>query len=210
VFRPDAVVRPLLSFLERTDSYLFFDACTLLHLVGEPLRRAAPLRAARAVAGGGIRVPLHDPGTGLSYANLLDQMLDAVVAAACRVGHCGVKLALAETGWPTAGANVRNAATYNRNLASGAGTPRRPGTRIMPAMVFAPFDENLKWGARHGAALGPLPPPTYGSAVYEVDLTGVRINTPWCVHGACVSWCVAPVCPRAVQVVCVYVFTYRV
>jgi hypothetical protein len=56
---------------------------------------------------------------------------------------------------PTCGTRPR---TTKANLASGAGTPRRPGTRIMPAMVFAPFDENLKWGARHGAALGPLPP----------------------------------------------------
>lgn len=29
----------------------------------------------------------------MSYTNLLDQMLDAVVAAMCRAGHCGVGLA---------------------------------------------------------------------------------------------------------------------
>ena len=44
---------------------------------------------------------------------------------------------------------MRNAATYNRNvarhLASGAGTPRRPGMR-MPVLVFALFNENQKPG----------------------------------------------------------------
>jgi hypothetical protein len=180
VFRPDiadAVMRPLLSFLERTDSYLFFDAYT--YFTWSANHSVVPLPYALLEPSPGFAY--HDPGTGLSYANLLDQMLDAVVAAACRIGHCGVRLALAETGWPTAGdldqfgANVRNAATYNRNLArhlaSGAGTPRRPGMR-MPAMVFALFNENLKWGPgteRHWGLFYPN-----GTAVYEVDLTGRR------------------------------------
>ncbi|PUZ36100.1 hypothetical protein GQ55_9G012000 [Panicum hallii var. hallii] len=180
VFRPDiadAVMRPLLSFLERTESYLFFDAYT--YFTWSANHSIVPLPYALLEPSPGF--VYHDPGTGLSYANLLDQMLDAVVAAACRIGHCGVRLALAETGWPTAGdldqfgANVRNAATYNRNLArhlaSGAGTPRRPGMR-MPAMVFALFNENLKWGPgteRHWGLFYPN-----GTAVYEVDLTGRR------------------------------------
>ena len=184
VFRPDiadAVVRPLLAFLERTDSYLFVDAYTYFtwsanHTI-EPHHNAqlAPSPSPSPA------YQYHDPGTGLSYTNLLDHMLDAVVAAMCRAGHCGGRLALAETGWPNAGdldqfgANARNAATYNRNmarhLASGAGTPRRPGMR-MPAFVFALFNEDLKTGPateRHWGLFHPN-----GSAVYEVDLTGRR------------------------------------
>ncbi|TVU44110.1 hypothetical protein EJB05_03543, partial [Eragrostis curvula] len=180
-FKPeiaDAVVRPLLAFLDRTDSYFFVDAYT--YFTWSDNHTVVPLSYA-LLDSSSSEYRYHDPGTGLSYTNLLDQMLDAVVAAMCRLGHCGVKLALAETGWPTAGdldqfgANVRNAATYNRNLArhlaSGAGTPRRPGAR-MPAMVFALFNENLKWGPtteRHWGLFYPN-----GSAVYEVDLTGRR------------------------------------
>ncbi|KAL6642977.1 hypothetical protein ACP70R_021158 [Stipagrostis hirtigluma subsp. patula] len=195
-FRPDiadAVVRPLLAFLDRTGSSFFVDAYTYFTLA-EPVwmpglrhcyftwsenHTVVPLSYALLDPSPGFRY--YDPGTGLHYDNLLDQMLDAVVAAMCRLGRCGVRLALAETGWPTAGdldqfgANVRNAATYNRNLArrlaSGAGTPRRPGVRV-PAMVFALFNENLKWGPgteRHWGLFYPN-----GSAVYEVDLTGRR------------------------------------
>jgi hypothetical protein len=65
----------------------------------------------------------RDPEKGLSYTNLLDQMLDVVMAAMCRASHGGVGLVLAETRWPTAGdldqfdADVQNATTYNWNLA---------------------------------------------------------------------------------------------
>ncbi|EER90524.1 probable glucan endo-1,3-beta-glucosidase A6 [Sorghum bicolor] len=184
-FRPDiagAVVRPLLAFLDRTGSPLFVDAYT--YFTWSANHTVVPLPYALLAPASGY--VYRDPGTGLSYTNLLDQMLDAVVAAMCRAGHCGVGLALAETGWPTAGdldqfgANVRNAATYNRNLArhlaSGAGTPRRPRARVAPAMVFALFNEDLKWGPgteRHWGLFYPN-----GSAVYEVDLTGRRRSLP--------------------------------
>ncbi|PNT61212.1 probable glucan endo-1,3-beta-glucosidase A6 [Brachypodium distachyon] len=180
VFRPDIVdvaVRPLLAFLERTESYLFVDTYTYFTWTAN--HTVVPLPYALLEAS---KFRYHDPGTGLSYTNLLDHMLDAVVAAMCGAGHCGVKLALAETGWPNAGdldqfgANVRNAATYNRNvarhLASGAGTPRRPGMMRMPAFVFALFNEDLKGGPgteRHWGLFYPN-----SSAVYEVDLSGRR------------------------------------
>ncbi|KAM0929525.1 hypothetical protein ACQ4PT_001581 [Festuca glaucescens] len=182
VFRPDIVdvaVRPLLAFLERTDSYLFVDAYT--YFTWSANHTIVPLTYALLEPSPAPAYQYHDPATGLSYTNLLDHMLDAVVAAMCRAGHCGVKLALAETGWPNAGdldqfgANVRNAATYNRNvarhLASGAGTPRRPGMS-MPSFVFALFNEDLKGGPgteRHWGLFYPN-----GTAVYEVDLTGRR------------------------------------
>uniref|UniRef100_A0A0D9WX61 Glucan endo-1,3-beta-D-glucosidase n=1 Tax=Leersia perrieri TaxID=77586 RepID=A0A0D9WX61_9ORYZ len=163
-FRADIagdVVRPLIAFLERTGSYLFVDAYTYFtwranHTV-VPLHYAL-LETASSSPSSPSTSPAfqyYDEGTGLYYENLFDQMLDAVVAAMCRLGHCGVRLAVAETGWPNAGdldefgANARNAATYNRNvarrLASGAGTLRRPGM-TMPAFVFALFNENLKTG----------------------------------------------------------------
>ncbi|KAJ6751371.1 hypothetical protein OIU85_001863 [Salix viminalis] len=44
-----------------------------------------------------------DPGTGLVYTNLLDQMLDSVVFAMTKLGYPDVRLSIAETGWPNAG-----------------------------------------------------------------------------------------------------------
>ena len=63
-----------------------------------------------------------DPGTGLIYTNLFDQMLDAVVFAMKRAGFPDIRLFIAETGWPNGGdidqigANIYNSATFNRNI----------------------------------------------------------------------------------------------
>lgn len=141
-----------------------------------------------------------DPGNGLTYTNLLDQMLDAVVAVAAmgRLGYGNVRLAVSETGWPSggdageAGANVRNAATYNRNLAlrmsKSPGTPARPGAEV-PVFLFSLYNEDRKPGPgseRHWGLYYPN-----GSMVYELDLTGRRSSYPplpsadsapaWCV-----------------------------
>ncbi|KAL6661080.1 hypothetical protein ACP70R_000464 [Stipagrostis hirtigluma subsp. patula] len=154
----DSVVRPLLRFLNATGSYYFVDAY--------PARRA-PTTSTRA--------------RGFTYTNLLDQMLDAVVAAMGKLGYGNVKLAISETGWPNAGdageagANVRNAATYNRNLAArmskNPGTPARPGAK-MPVFLFSLYNEDQKPGPgteRHWGLYYPN-----ASNVYEVDLTGRR------------------------------------
>ncbi|KAK8967062.1 putative glucan endo-1,3-beta-glucosidase A6 [Platanthera guangdongensis] len=125
----------------------------------------------------------HDPGSGLTYTNLLDQMLDAVAAAIAAEGFRKVRIGLSETGWPNAGdldeigANVHNAAIYNRNLARrvaenrGLRTPAKPDA-VIPIFVFALYNENLKPGPgieRHWGLLYPN-----GTAVYEVDLKGRR------------------------------------
>ncbi|XBI84149.1 hypothetical protein VPH35_092518 [Triticum aestivum] len=82
VFRPDIIdvaVRPLLAFLERTDSYLFFDAYT--YFTWSANHTIVPLTYALLEPSPASGFQYHDPGTGLSYTNLLDHMLDAVVAA---------------------------------------------------------------------------------------------------------------------------------
>ena len=59
-----------------------------------------------------------DPN-GLVYTNLLDQQLDAAVAAMSKLGYDNIKLAIAETGWPNTddlsqlGANINYAVLYN-------------------------------------------------------------------------------------------------
>lgn len=206
-FRPDiaeSVLRPLLRFLEGTNSYYFVDAYTYFVWAGS--NGTVPLDYALLQAASGARYV--DPGTGLTYTNLLDEMLDAVGTAMSKLGHGGVRIAIAETGWPNGGdydqigANVHNAAIYNRNLAArmarNPGTPARPGART-PVFVFSLYNENLKPGPgteRHWGLYYPN-----GTAVYRVDLTGRRPlwaypplpaadnNTPykgpiWCVLAA--------------------------
>lgn len=178
VFRADiaeAVVRPLLRFLNGTNSYYFVDAYPYFAWAGN--NETVPLDY--ALFQGGSRYV--DPGTGLTYTNLLDEMLDAVGAAMSKLGHGEVRLAIAETGWPNGGdydqigGNARNAAVYNRNLAArmarNPGTPARPGAK-MPVFVFSLYNENLKPGPgteRHWGLYYPD-----GTEVYQIDLTGRR------------------------------------
>lgn len=179
VFQPDiaeAVVRPLLRFIEGTNSYYFVDAYPYFPWAGS--NGTVPLDYALLNCGSTRYV---DPGTGLTYTNLLDEMLDAVGAAMSKLGHGGVRIAIAETGWPNGGdydqigASVRNGAVYNRNLAArmarNLGTPARPGAR-MPVFVFSLYNEDLKPGPgteRHWGIYYPN-----GTAVYQVDLAGRR------------------------------------
>ncbi|CAD6264803.1 unnamed protein product [Miscanthus lutarioriparius] len=173
-FRDDIaedVIRQLLRFLNATRSYYFVDAYPYFAWAGN--REAISLDY--ALFQGAASSRYVDAGNGLTYTNLLDQMLDAVVAAMGRLGYGDVKLAVSETGWPSGGdagetgANVRNAATYNRNLA--ARMSKNPGT-----------------------------PARLGPRVYDVDLTGRRSSYPplppadntdsaaaWCVLGKAVN-----------------------
>lgn len=102
---------------------------------------------AYALFGGGAAA-VHDGA--YAYTNLFDAMTDAVYAALEKVGAGDVEVVVSETGWPTEGgrdASVENARTYVNNLighvASGNGTPRRPG-RKTEAYIFALFNENMK------------------------------------------------------------------
>ena len=113
-------------------------------------------------------------------------MLDSLHFAMEKLGFSKIPLLISKTGWPTAGdleqpgANVFNAATYNRNLIQRLtakppiGTPARPGIAI-PTFLFALFDENQKTGPgieRHWGLLRPD-----GTPIYEIDLSG-RKYTP--------------------------------
>ncbi|KAF0898164.1 hypothetical protein E2562_001811 [Oryza meyeriana var. granulata] len=179
-FRDDIagdVVRPLLEFLNATGSYYFVDAYPYFAWAAN--HRSISLDY--ALFQGAASTHYVDPGTGLTYTNLFDQMLDAVVAAMARLGYGNVKLAVSETGWPTAGdvyelgANIHNTATYNRNFAArtakNPGTPARQGAK-MAVFLFSLYNENHKPGPgteRHWGLYYPN-----GTRVYEVDLTGRR------------------------------------
>ncbi|CAI8612501.1 unnamed protein product [Vicia faba] len=129
----------------------------------------------------GDNVNVTDPGSGLVYTNLFDQMVDSVYFAMEKLGFPDIRIFIAETGWPNGGdidqigANVFNAATYNRNFVKKVmrkpvvGTPARPGS-VLPSFLFALFNENQKPGPGTERHFGLLYP--NGSRVYEIDLSG--------------------------------------
>ncbi|MED6152309.1 hypothetical protein PIB30_090677, partial [Stylosanthes scabra] len=171
----DSVIMPLLSFLNRTNSFFFIDVYPYFPWSQSPYNISLDFALFR----GGIRI--RDPGSSLVYTNLLDQMLDSLIYAMSKLGFSNIPLAISETGWPNAGdidepgANIFNAATYNRKLIRRMtrnpplGTPARPGVRI-PTFIFSLFDENRKPGPgteRHWGLLHPD-----GTPLYEIDLTG--------------------------------------
>ncbi|KAJ0969255.1 hypothetical protein J5N97_022132 [Dioscorea zingiberensis] len=179
-FRADidqSVIVPLLRFLKSTNSFYFVDIYPYFAWASNP----SFIDLDYALFEGKPSKYYTDPGSGLLYTNLFEQQLDAVFAAMTRLGFGGVPIFIAETGWPNGGdldqigANIFNAATYNRNLVRRLsqkppiGTPSRPGM-VIPAMIFALYNENMKGGPgteRHWGLLYPN-----GTGVYPVDLTG--------------------------------------
>uniref|UniRef100_A0A7N0RH34 glucan endo-1,3-beta-D-glucosidase n=1 Tax=Kalanchoe fedtschenkoi TaxID=63787 RepID=A0A7N0RH34_KALFE len=173
----DSVMAPLLNFLNRTGSHFFLDVYTYFPWSSDP----SHIDLDYALLVEQENVNYTDPESGLTYTNLLDQMLDSVYFAMGKLGYHRVKLAIAETGWPNGdggdvfGANSFNAGTYNRNVIKRVtsdppiGTPARPGEAIT-SYLFALYDENQKPGPdveRHWGMLSPS-----GSPHYVLDLTG--------------------------------------
>ncbi|KAI4372792.1 hypothetical protein MLD38_010981 [Melastoma candidum] len=178
VFRAEvseSVIRPLLQFLNRTQSYFFLDVYPYFSWSADPGN--IPLDFALFQG----RFQYTDPGSRLVYTNLLDQMLDSVIFSMAKLGYPNVPLFIAETGWPNAGdadqpgANVHYAETYNKNLVRRMtadppiGTPARPGIAIQ-TVIFSLYDENEKQGPgteRHWGLLH-----ANGSSMYGIDLMG--------------------------------------
>ncbi|KAF8107375.1 hypothetical protein N665_0122s0020 [Sinapis alba] len=171
------VMLPLLKFLNGTNSFLFLDVYPYFPWSTDPVNN--PLDFALFQSNS----TYTDPQTGLVYTNLLDQMLDSVIFAMTKLGYPNVRLAISETGWPNAGdidetgANILNAATYNRNLIKKMtanpplGTPARPGSPI-PTFLFSLFNENQKLGSgteRHWGILNPD-----GTQIYDIDFSGTK------------------------------------
>ncbi|CAI9762813.1 unnamed protein product [Fraxinus pennsylvanica] len=174
----DKVMIPLLKFLNGTKSYFFLDVYPYFSWSENPTNISLDFALFKDA-----NQMYNDTGSGLVYTNFLDQMLDSVVFAMRKLGFENIRIGISETGWPNGGdmdqtgANIYNAATYNRNLvrkmtASPAiGTPARPGV-VIPTFLFSLYDENQKFGPgteRHWGLLNPN-----GTPIYELDLTGVR------------------------------------
>ncbi|CAN8269559.1 unnamed protein product [Cochlearia groenlandica] len=178
-FRSDisgSVIKPMLRFLNRTKSFLFVDVYPYFAWVQDPTRMDLPYAIFES-----NNVTVTDPLTNLTYHNLFDQMIDAFVFAMKRIGYPDLRIWVAETGWPNngdydqIGANIYNAATYNRNLIKKLtsdpplGTPARPG-KILPSFLFALYNENLKTGPGTERHFGLLHP--NGKKIYEIELSG--------------------------------------
>lgn len=87
---------------------------------------------------------------GVTYHNTFDANHDTLVAALRRNGFPNVSVVVGEVGWPTDGdanANPEYARRFNQGLvdhvASGKGTPLRPGAPI-DAYLFSLVDEDKK------------------------------------------------------------------
>lgn len=177
-FRPDirdSVMVPILEFLNKTKSFFFIDVYPYFPWSRDPYNIHLDFALFRG------NFSIRDPASGLVYNNLLDQMLDSLIFAMSKLGYSNIQLVISETGWPNSGdieepgANIFNAATYNRNLIQRMtteppiGTPARPGVAI-PIFLFSLFDENQKPGPgteRHWGLLHPD-----GTPMYDIDLTG--------------------------------------
>ncbi|CAI9107351.1 OLC1v1006682C1 [Oldenlandia corymbosa var. corymbosa] len=178
-FRSDvseSVMKPMLRFLDRTKSFFFVDVYPYFAWSSQP----SGINLDYALSDS-KNLTYTDPVSGLTYTNLLDQMLDAIVFAMKKLGYPNIRLFVAETGWPSGGdvtqigCNTYNAATYNRNAVKKfsanppLGTPARPGV-VIPAFLFALYNENQKPGPGTERHFGLLYP--NGSDVYGIDLSG--------------------------------------
>ncbi|KAL8172230.1 hypothetical protein V2J09_024034 [Rumex salicifolius] len=181
-FRQDLLptIASLLYFLNSINSFFYVNVYPYRPWSANPMNISLDFALLR-----GGHLTYKDPGSGLLYTNLLDQMIDSVFFAIEKLGFRNVPIAIAETGWPNRGdvdepgANVYNAATYNRNLVRKMmkdpllGTPARPGT-VIPTFIFSLYDENLRDGPgteRHWGILHPD-----GAPIYDIDLTGTKFH----------------------------------
>nr|XP_043635065.1 probable glucan endo-1,3-beta-glucosidase A6 [Erigeron canadensis] len=181
-FKPEIIqqIVPLLNFLSGTNSFFFLDVYPYFAWADNPIGINLDYALLRG------NQTYTDVDSGLTYTNLLDQMIDSVFFAMAKLGYNDVMIAIAETGWPhegdlnQLGATRENAAVYNRNVIRKMtaqppiGTPAKPGV-IIPTFLFSLYDENEKTGPgseRHWGLLNPD-----GSPVYEVDLSGKAYKT---------------------------------
>ncbi|KAE9622141.1 putative glucan endo-1,3-beta-D-glucosidase [Lupinus albus] len=174
----DQVLKPMLEFLSKSESFFFLDVYPFFAWSSDPKNINLDYALFKSKY-----IRFTDPGTGLVYNNLFDQMIDAVYFAINRLGYPNVPIFIAETGWPNSGdsnqigANINNAATYNRNFIKKVtkkptiGTPLRPGV-VLQSFLFSLFNENQKPGPGTERHFGLFYP--NGKMIYDIDLSGKK------------------------------------
>ncbi|XP_059457432.1 glucan endo-1,3-beta-glucosidase 14 isoform X2 [Corylus avellana] len=175
-FRDDVLpfMKPLLQFFSEIGSPFFINAYPFLAYKSDP--EHINLRYALFQSNPGI----YDTKTKLHYDNMFDAQVDAAYAALEKAGFSKMEVIVSETGWASkgddneAGANLKNARTYNYNLkkklAKKKGTPFRPKIPVK-AYVFALFNENLKFGPTSERNFGLFK--ADGSISYDIGFTGL-------------------------------------
>ncbi|XP_019196481.1 PREDICTED: glucan endo-1,3-beta-glucosidase 13-like [Ipomoea nil] len=223
-FKPELipVIKPMLSFLEQTGSFLMLNAYPFYAY------EANTDKISLDYAVFGDNQGVVDPNNGLVYKSLFDAQVDAVYAAinAVKPGH--FRVVISESGWPSKGnrnaaayngkkaavnaaaydgetgpASAVNAAAYNGNLVrrvlTGGGTPLRPDEPLS-VYLFSLFNENQK--------SGPISERNYGlfypneQKVYDVPLTLAALGNRGSKAQVPPTWCVAngDVGPERLQV----------
>lgn len=168
----EPVIKPMLSFLKQTGSYLMVNAYPFFAYVANVDTISLDYALFRDDKG------VTDPNNGLVYKSLLEAQLDAVFAAMNALNFNDVKIVVSETGWPSkgdeneVGASKENAASYNGNLVrrviTGGGTPLRPDEPLN-VYLFALFNEDQKPGHTSERNYGLFYPNE--EKVYDVPLT---------------------------------------
>ncbi|XP_027344824.1 glucan endo-1,3-beta-glucosidase 14 [Abrus precatorius] len=175
-FREDVLpfMRPLLQFFSQIGTPFYINAYPFLAYKNDP--EHIDINYALFKKNPGI----YDAKTKLHYDNMFEAQVDAAYAALEKVGFDKMEVIVSETGWAShgdqneAGATVKNAKTYNKNLRKRLlkkkGTPYRP-KMVTKAYVFALFNENLKPGPTSERHFGLFKPD--GSIAYDIGFTGL-------------------------------------
>ncbi|KAL6006271.1 hypothetical protein ACLOJK_040317 [Asimina triloba] len=168
-------MKPLLEFFTQTGVPFYINAYPFLAYRSDP--EHIDLNYALFQPNAGI----YDAKTNKHYYNMFDAQIDAAYAALEAAGFPKTEVRVSETGWPSkgdddeAGASLKNARTYNKNLrkrlAKKKGTPLRPDIAVK-AYVFALFNENLKPGKMSERNFGLYKPD--GSLSYDIGFPGLK------------------------------------
>ncbi|VVA95666.1 unnamed protein product [Arabis nemorensis] len=149
IFKPEIteLVTEIASVLSSTDSQLMVNVYPYFAYASDPSHISLEY------ATFGSTSPVVTDGN-YQYTNMFDAMVDSFNAALEKLSYGGVKVYVAETGWPTRGnppyTSVENARAYNqgllKKLTTGTmGTPRRPNVPVV-TFFFEMFNEDLKQG----------------------------------------------------------------
>ncbi|KAE8717567.1 AMP-dependent synthetase and ligase family protein isoform 1 [Hibiscus syriacus] len=141
----------MLKFLNRTKSVLFLDVYPYFVWSANPKNISIDVALLRG------NLTQTDPGSGLAYANLLDQMLDSVTFSIEKIGFPNTRLAISGTGWPSGGRHRSNRCKYlqcshlqskpnpKNNIEPATGDPKSPSV-IVPTFISSLYEENHKIG----------------------------------------------------------------
>ncbi|OMP00066.1 Glycoside hydrolase, family 17 [Corchorus olitorius] len=177
IFKPDVLpyMKPLLDFFSQINSAFYINAYPFLAYKFDP--EHIDINYALFKDNRGI----YDAKTKLHYDNMFEAQVDAAYFALEKAGFPKMEVIVSETGWASkgdsdeAGADVKNAKTYNKNLkkrlAKKKGTPYRPHM-VVKAYIFALFNENLKPGPTSERNFGLFKPD--GSKAYDIGFTGLK------------------------------------